>query len=77
MSCEACDNVAATCLMSHIQLECEDWMERVIAKQDCKDCLVSKDGYHHTNCIEEICPVCNGVLHLCDCFPALIVLGAA
>lgn len=77
MHCQACEGPIATCLMSHVQLADGDWVERTLASRDCKHCLVLKGNYHHADCIEEICPECEGKLHLCDCFPAELLLGAA
>ena len=39
----------------------------------CLHCGVSKGGYHHENCSQEICPMCGEILNLCDCDTEFIV----
>ena len=34
----------------------------------CHDCNVGEGQYHHMGCVMELCPLCNGQLHICNCY---------
>ena len=75
MICQVC-NTIGSCAMGYIQVG-EDWLNRIHANADCKECGVSQGDLHHGDCPNETCPVCKGKLARCECFPATIMLGAA
>ena len=39
----------------------------VPAWQDCPDCAIKADGFHHPGCDQERCPRCNSQLTSCGC----------